>query len=78
MFTGIVEELGPWSSRREGGRIVVRCPIAASDAAIGDSISIDGVCLTVVALDGDELVLRHLSAETFDRTSLGALAPTIP
>ena len=73
MFTGIVEELGHIVSR-EGSRIVVRCPIAASDAAIGDSISIDGVCLTVVGLDGDEASF-DISPETFDRTSLGGLAP---
>jgi riboflavin synthase len=71
MFTGIVEELGHVVSR-EGGRIVVRCPIAASDTAIGDSLSIDGVCLTVVALDGDEASF-DISPETFDRSSLGVL-----
>ena len=71
MFTGIVEELGRVVSR-EGGRIVVRCPIAASDASVGDSLSIDGVCLTVVALDGDEASF-DISQETLDRTALGAL-----
>jgi len=71
MFTGIVEELGRVLSR-DGGRIVVRCPVAASDAAIGDSLSIDGVCLTVVALEADA-VSFDISPETFDRTSLGAL-----
>ncbi len=71
MFTGIVEELGRVVSR-EAGRIVVRCPIAASDASIGDSLSIDGVCLTVIALDGDEASF-DISQETFDRTSLGGL-----
>ena len=71
MFTGIVEELGQVVSR-EGGRIAVRCPIAASDAAIGDSVSIDGVCLTLIALDGDDASF-DISQETFDRTSLGAL-----
>jgi riboflavin synthase len=71
MFTGIVEELGRVVSR-EGGRIVVRCPIATSDAAIGDSLSIDGVCLTVIALDGDDASF-DISRETLDRSSLGAL-----
>lgn len=71
MFTGIVEELGRVVSR-DGGRIVVRCPIAASDSEIGDSLSIEGVCLTVVDLEGDE-VSFDISEETFDRTSLGAL-----
>lgn len=73
MFTGIVEELGHVMSR-VGSRLIVRCPIAASGAAIGDSISIDGVCLTVVGLDGDETSF-DISPETFDRTSLGGLAP---
>jgi riboflavin synthase len=76
MFTGIVEELGRVVSRK-GSRIVVRCPIAASDAAIGDSLSVGGVCLTVVGLDGDEASF-HISQETFDRTSLGALTPDDP
>lgn len=76
MFTGIVEELGHVVSR-EGSRIVVRCPMAASDAAIGDSLSIDGVCLTVVGLDGDRLSF-DITGETFDRTSLGFLAPGVP
>lgn len=71
MFTGIVEELGLVVSC-EGSRIVVRSPTAASDAAIGGSVSIDGVCLTVVGLDGDELSF-DVSQETFDRTSLGPL-----
>ena len=76
MFTGIVEELGRVVSR-EGARIVVRCPITASDAAIGDSVSIDGVCLTVVALDGDQASF-DISQETFDRTSLSALRADDP
>lgn len=76
MFTGIVEELGHVVSRGDG-RIVVRCPIAASDATIGDSISIDGVCLTLIALDGDDACF-DISRETFDRTSLGAIHPGDP
>jgi riboflavin synthase len=76
MFTGIVEELGRVVSR-EGGRLVVRCPIAASDAAIGDSLSIDGVCLTVVALDGDKASF-DISPETFDRTTLEGLGTDDP
>ena len=76
MFTGIVEELGRVVSR-EGARIVVRCPITASDAAIGDSVSIDGVCLTVVALDGDQASF-DISQETFDRTGLGTLRADDP
>ena len=73
MFTGIVEELGTVVASR-GGRLVVRGPIAAADAAIGDSIAIGGVCLTVVGRDGDELTF-DLSAETRQRTSLDGLLP---
>jgi riboflavin synthase len=73
MFTGIVEELGTVVARRDG-RLVVRGPIAASDAAVGDSIAIAGVCLTVVGREGGELAF-DLSAETLERTSLDALGP---
>jgi len=73
MFTGIVEGIGHLVSR-DGSRITVRCPIAASDSGVGDSVSVDGVCLTVVSLDGDELSF-DISQETRDRTSLGALGP---
>ena len=73
MFTGIVEELGTVVTQA-GGRLVVRSPVAASDAAVGDSIAIGGVCLTVVAGDADELAF-DLSEETLGRTNLGALGP---
>jgi riboflavin synthase len=73
MFTGIVEDLGRVVARR-GARLVVRSPIAAMDAAVGDSISIGGVCLTVVGTDGEDLSF-DISEETFERTSLGALGP---
>jgi riboflavin synthase len=73
MFTGIVEEIGQVVSH-DGPRVVVRCPIAASDTGVGDSVSVDGVCLTVVGLDGDELSF-DISEETFDRTSIGEVRP---
>ena len=53
MFTGIVVELG--EVRDPAPRLVLRAPQTAAGAAIGDSVSIDGCCLTVVAMDGDEL-----------------------
>lgn len=62
---------------RRGARFVVRSSIAASDATVGDSISVGGVCLTVVGVDGDDLSF-DLSEETFERTSLGALLPGDP
>jgi riboflavin synthase len=76
MFTGIVEELGTVLARR-GRRLVVRGAVAASDAAIGDSVAIDGVCLTVVDRDGDQLSF-DLSEETLARTNLGSLGPDDP
>lgn len=51
MFTGIIEEIGEvlaWERSGDSGRLTVRAPLAASDASHGDSISVDGVCLTVV------------------------------
>ena len=73
MFTGIVEELGA-VIEQGGGRLVVRSPIVASGSAIGDSIAIGGVCLTVVARDADRLAF-DLSEETLERTTLGTLHP---
>ena len=73
MFTGIVEELGTLVAG-SAGRLIVRSPLAASDAVVGDSIAVGGVCLTVVGRDGDELVF-DLSAETLGRTTLGDLRP---
>jgi riboflavin synthase len=76
MFTGIVEERARVTSR-EGASIVVRSPVAASDAAIGASIAIDGVCLTVVAIDAADLSFE-LSEETLNRTTLADLGPEDP
>lgn len=56
MFTGIIEEIGEvLACERTGdaGRLTVRAPLAASDARHGDSISVDGVCLTVVDQGAD-------------------------
>jgi len=56
MFTGIIEELGEitaWEPRGDAGRVTVRGPLAVSDASTGDSISVSGVCLTVVEQGAD-------------------------
>ena len=76
MFTGIVEERARVASRA-GATIVVRSPVAASDATVGASIAIDGVCLTVVEIDDDDLRFE-LSEETLDRTTLADLRPDDP
>src|SRR3712207_4063022 len=76
MFTGIVTELGTVASVEAAGpgaRIAVSAPATAARVAIGDSVSVDGCCLTVVAADG--AVLRFDAvAETLRRTALGRLA----
>lgn len=56
MFTGIIEELGEvlaWERDGDSGRLTIKAPLAVSDAKHGDSISVDGVCLTVVDQGGD-------------------------
>jgi riboflavin synthase len=56
MFTGIIEELGEvtaWQQGTDAARITVRAPLAVSDASHGDSISVSGVCLTVVDQGAD-------------------------
>jgi riboflavin synthase len=70
VFTGLVREVGTVRSM-DGGRLVVEC---ALEAAIGDSVAIDGVCLTVVASGGGTLAFDTVP-ETLTRTSLGGLAP---
>ena len=77
MFTGIVEELGTVERLEPQGdavRLTVRGPLAVSDAGLGDSIAVNGCCLTVAHRDGDTFT-ADVMQETLDKTSLGALAP---
>ncbi len=80
MFTGIVEELG--AVLGSGPRLVVRSPKVAEDSGPGDSVSVNGVCLTVVeregAGDGPATLAFDLSGETLSRSSLGDLRPGDP
>ena len=80
MFTGIVEELGNIVTLDEGAdsaRITVRGPLVTSDAKHGDSIAVNGVCLTVIdVIDG--AFTADVMAETLNRSSLGALEPGSP
>ena len=71
MFTGIVEELGAVRSL-EGGRLVVGCPVVATDSTLGASVAVNGTCLTVVERADDTLAF-DLSGETLDRTALGSV-----
>src|SRR5215472_13999679 len=75
MFTGIVRERGRVVSVEENGqgaRLRVAAPQAVEEAALGDSISIAGVCLTVVAVEDGEVEFDAV-AETLRRSSLGRL-----
>ncbi len=75
MFTGIVEELGTvveLDRGAESARLRVRGPLVTSDASLGDSIAVNGVCLTVTEVtDGD--FTADVMDETLRRTALGAL-----
>ncbi|HKT02505.1 MAG TPA: riboflavin synthase [Rugosimonospora sp.] len=76
MFTGIVEELGTVADVTDLGdsaRIAIRGSVVAADARHGDSIAVNGVCLTVVEVDGDAFT-ADVMRETLDRSSLGGLA----
>jgi riboflavin synthase len=75
MFTGIVEELGEVVEITGDGvaaRLVVRGRLVTADARPGDSIAVNGVCLTVVETRGD-VFTADVMAETLKRSSLGAL-----
>jgi riboflavin synthase len=81
MFTGIVEELGEIVSLTDSGGdaavVAVRGPVVTSDARHGDSISVNGVCLTVIDnLDG--VFTADVMGETLRRSSLGALRAGSP
>jgi riboflavin synthase len=75
VFTGIVEELGEVVGLNLDGafaRIRIRGPLVAADAVRGDSIAINGVCLTVTAVTDGEFT-ADVMGETLARSSLGAL-----
>ncbi len=75
MFTGLIREVGTVVSREggaDGVRLTIEAPATAAAAELGDSIAIDGVCLTVVATAGDTLAFDAVP-ETLERTSLATL-----
>lgn len=77
MFTGIVEELGEivaLDMATDSARITVRGPLVTSDAKHGDSIAVNGVCLTVLDVN-DGAFTADVMAETLNRSSLGVLQP---
>ncbi len=80
MFTGIIEELGEvvsWQSSGDAARLTVRGPLAVSDATHGDSISVSGVCLTVVE-QGEDWFTADVMAETIRMSTLTNPQPGDP
>ena len=73
MFTGLIEELGAmvrWEARGDAGRLSVRGPLVVSDAAHGDSISVNGVCLTVIE-QGDDWFTADVMGQTLAMSTIG-------
>jgi riboflavin synthase len=80
VFTGIVEELGQVVALERLGdaaRLTIRGPRVASDASRGDSIAINGVCLTVTST-ADGMFSADVMGETLSRSGLGGLVPGAP
>jgi len=81
MFTGIVEEMGEVRAVRldqeRDNTLTIGCTTAIEDAKLGDSIAVNGVCLTVTDLDADGFTVG-VSPETLRRTSLGDLKAGSP
>ena len=74
MFTGLVEATGKLAAlapRADGARLTVTVPFA-TEVCSGDSVAVNGCCLTAVALDSDTIAF-DLLRETLDRTNLGTL-----
>lgn len=80
MFTGIVEELGRvvrLETVEDSARLTVEAPTVTQDVNLGDSVSVNGCCLTVTAVQGSTFT-ADLMAETLTRTTLGSQAPGDP
>ncbi len=80
MFTGLIETMGTVASveARDGGRrLWIEAPSLLEGARIGDSIAVDGCCLTAVALDGGRFAVDAVP-ETLSRTTVGALSAGDP
>ena len=77
MFTGLIERLAEVEAivpEPPGVRLVIRDPQIAASAKLGDSVALNGCCLTIVAVDADSLAFQA-GEETLSRTNLGELTP---
>jgi len=80
MFTGIIEELGKVKSvelRGDNARVVIEARLVTEDIHEGDSIAVNGVCLTALDVNGGSFS-ADVSRETLDRSTLGRLFPGAP
>jgi len=80
MFTGIIEELGrvrEVEKRGEDARIVIEARLVTEDTKHGDSIAVNGVCLTALDITPDSFA-ADVSRETLSRSTLGRLQPGAP
>lgn len=73
MFTGIIEEVGA-VARHSGPDLAIMAQLVLEDLKPGDSIAIDGACMTVAAINGDTFVVQT-SPESLERSTLGGLRP---
>ena len=76
MFTGLIQELGTVRSLSRGtvGKLTTGAEKSAGEVAIGDSVAVNGACLTVTAISGNDVSFDAVP-ETLSRTSLGGLKP---
>jgi riboflavin synthase len=80
MFTGLIEDKGKVVSLTQSGenwKLIVETALPVADIKIGDSIAINGACLTVEEMSG-QLLTFHTLYETLDRTSLGSVTAGSP
>jgi riboflavin synthase len=80
MFTGIIEEIGCIQKMERSGqamRLAVRCRKVLEGTRLGDSIAVNGVCLTVTSLGGD-FFTADVMPETMNKTNLGSLSVGSP
>ncbi|MFP4171344.1 MAG: riboflavin synthase [Candidatus Hydrogenedentota bacterium] len=73
MFTGLIEEIGA-VSRRSGQEMSILAETVLEDLCEGDSVAVDGACLTAVAVNEEDFVVQ-VSPETLNRTTLAELKP---
>jgi riboflavin synthase len=77
MFTGLIQEVGTvvgLRTNKKGNRLEITAPMLAGKAGVGDSVAINGCCLTVASREGDQLEFDVLQ-ESLARTNLRNLQP---